>query len=417
MKGALAGIITGWFLLAGTIHPCIAASYTCQDVVCLITSITQANANGQANTIQLAPGTYTLTTPATMATGLPVVTSTLTITGAGPAQTIITRSTAPETGVFRLVEVGSVGRLTLQGLTLANGFSGPRAGGGVLNRGNLVLAGVTVQGNHNNADGGGIAQTAGSTTITDSVIAQNLAQIGGGGVDVTGGTVTILRSTLRNNTSQGGGAAVEVGGFATAGAVSITQSAITDNASETGAALVNWSRMTLVNSTVGRNKAIGPFADALALLNISGTLAITNSTITENRTTFTLQPQAAVHNAGGVVTLSNTILSGNTQDCGGELTSLDANIWGVGCEVLFLPDDQRTDNPGLATFVDDGIPSHGHYPLLATSPAVNAAHDLEAPDTDQLGQPQIGTRDIGSVEFVPPQIAKAKKVKRVARRD
>src|SRR5437867_12865883 len=67
------------------------------DVQCLIDAINEANANGKKNTIRLAAGTYTLTGVdnedlTTGATGLPVMTSPFTITGAGAESTIIERA-------------------------------------------------------------------------------------------------------------------------------------------------------------------------------------------------------------------------------------------------------------------------------------------------------------------------------------
>ena len=78
--------------LFGYWQTCQAADFPCTtpgDVQCLIDAITAANANGQANTITMVAGTYTLTalhngtTPDT--NGQPVITSTLTIRGARAA--------------------------------------------------------------------------------------------------------------------------------------------------------------------------------------------------------------------------------------------------------------------------------------------------------------------------------------------
>src|SRR5437016_1097060 len=78
-----------------------AADFTCAagDVACLIDAINQANANGEKNTIRLEAGTYTLTAVDNFFTqgatfgpnGLPVITSTLTITGEEAETTIIER--------------------------------------------------------------------------------------------------------------------------------------------------------------------------------------------------------------------------------------------------------------------------------------------------------------------------------------
>jgi hypothetical protein len=63
-----------------------------------------------------------------------------------------------------------------------------------------------------------------------------------------------------------------------------------------------------------------------------------------------------------------------------------------------LPTD-LTGDPGLGPFTDDGIPGHGHFPLLPGSPAIDAGNDAACPATDQLGQSRVGRCDIGAIEF------------------
>ena len=107
--------------LVGLARSSQAADFTCAagDVACLINAINQANANGEANTIILEAGTYTLTAvdhTTDEPTGLPV-TSTLTIRGAGADTTIL--QCAP-CGVT-VVHVAAAGVLTLEGLTVRDG--------------------------------------------------------------------------------------------------------------------------------------------------------------------------------------------------------------------------------------------------------------------------------------------------------
>jgi hypothetical protein len=101
------------------------------DVPCLIAAINQANANSEKNTIRLEAGTYTLTAidngSSGNATGLPVITSPLTITGRGAATTSIERdASAPS---FRILRVAAAGTLTLQRLTLRGGGTSLVGGG------------------------------------------------------------------------------------------------------------------------------------------------------------------------------------------------------------------------------------------------------------------------------------------------
>src|SRR5262245_48215473 len=89
--------------------PCAAG-----DVHCLIVAINHANANLQPqNTILLEAGTYTLTNIDNNTdgpNGLPSITSTLTIT----ADKTATIARDPNALNFRLLHVGTSGRLTLQ---------------------------------------------------------------------------------------------------------------------------------------------------------------------------------------------------------------------------------------------------------------------------------------------------------------
>jgi hypothetical protein len=61
------------------------------DVTGLIAAINAANANGEENTINLEPGTYTLTGVNTELSGLPSIQSVMTINGDGAENTIIER--------------------------------------------------------------------------------------------------------------------------------------------------------------------------------------------------------------------------------------------------------------------------------------------------------------------------------------
>jgi hypothetical protein len=45
------------------------------------------------------------------------------------------------------------------------------------------------------------------------------------------------------------------------------------------------------------------------------------------------------------------------------------------------------------------MPGDGHFPLLPTSRAINAANSKACPKTDQLGEPRSKPCDLGSIEF------------------
>jgi hypothetical protein len=170
--------------------------------------------------------------------------------------------------------------------------------------------------------------------------------------------------------------------------------------------------VTVTNSTFSGNSATGIFNGGGGLFNLgglagAGTLTLTNSTITGNSVTGTSSSGGGLATAGaGAAALQNTIVALNTAaagpDCAGAVTSQGHNLVGdpTGCTLPLLPSD-LTGDPGLEAFTDDGTPGHGHFPLLPTSPAIDAGDDTVCPATDQLGQPRVGRCDIGAIEFQP----------------
>jgi hypothetical protein len=141
-------------------YPGQGAEFSCasEDVACLIEAIHTANVNGEANTITLAAGSYTLpaiNNPAEGANGLPSITSPLTIQGAGAGTTILEQDTHAQ--AFPLVHVGAAGALTLKGLTLRGENAAP-AGSGLINIGGTVI-------------------------LTHSSLADTRASVGGGSVN------------------------------------------------------------------------------------------------------------------------------------------------------------------------------------------------------------------------------------------
>ena len=352
--GVLLGLLGGW-------QPCQAADFTCpagaSGVACLIDAINEANANGEENIITWAAGTYTLTTVNNNTgepTGLPPITGTLTITGAGADTTIIERDpSAPE--AFRLLRVAETGTLTLKGLTLRGGDApGGFDGGGISNFGILTLTNCSLTHNTADSNGGGILNN-GILTLTNCSLTHNTADHqfgGGGGIRNTNGTLTLTNCSLTHNTARPDG-----GGLASGGGI-----------------------LTLTNSTLAHNTAAVAGGGLHNAQNSSTTLQ--NTILALNRVTNT--PFAS----GDCAAVENT------------LDSLGNNLIGdpTQCNITLQASDLR-GNPGLDTFTDDGTPGNGHFPLLQTSQAIDAGNDVACPPTDQLGQPRVDQCDIGAIEF------------------
>jgi len=390
-----------------------AADFTCPsgDVACLIAAIHTANGNGEANTITSTAGTYVLTAVDNTTdgpNGLPSITGDVTIIGDSAATTIVGRPNLPTFGepFFRIFHVAPTGTLTLEKLTVTGGSLADSSwdGVGIFNAsGTLTITQSIVTENYgglNNA-GVGIASDHGIVNITDSAIIDNLAEGACGGLLSTNSTVGITRSTISNNGADVGGGLCN-----DEGTMSIVDTAIVENGGTGTGGISNFGTLTILNSTIATNRA---HADGGGAITNGGMLTVINSTISGNIAGGTANNPGGISSSAGVVQLQNTILAGNTvtlgtlTDCWGAITSLGNNLIGdpTGCTITLLPSDLSGD-PGLDAFTDHGTPGNGHFPLRPDSAAIDAGNDVACPPTDQLGQPRVGSCDIGAVEFQPP---------------
>jgi hypothetical protein len=429
------GWVFGLFLsLLGGWQMGHAADFTCTstggvgNVACLINAITEANANGETNTITLPAGTYTLTeiyneNPFDVSgpSGLPVITSTLTIMGDGAATTSIERAASAPS--FRFLRVAATGTLTLQGLTLRGGGGNDvLSGGGIVNLGTLTLTSCTLTDN-TATQGGGIINS-GTATLTNCTLTGNTAKAldGGGIVNGFQRTLTLTNCTLTGNTAFGSNGG---GGISNLGTATLTNSTLVHNVGGfRGGGIANgypsgFATLTLTNSTVAYNMT--DIFDGGGIFNYVSTLTLTNSTVAYNMAGVVDAGLGGngggIYNLNGSTTLQNTILALNTapnaslpsDNCGATIgwavTSLGTNLLGDtnGCTIT-RPEggSDLTGDPGLDDFTTgDGAPGHGHFPLLQNSQAIDAGDDDICPDTDQLGQPRVDQCDIGAIEFQP----------------
>ncbi len=231
-KQSLAGVA---LLLTLGQAPALAATINVIGGCTLIDAIRSANdnfapttstctpGNGPADLIMLPPNsTQTLTTyygSSFSQTGLPTITSTMTINGRGST---INRANGSPT--FRIFAIFPPGNLTLQKTTVSGGFVrtipllGGGDGGGILNIGQLTLTDSTVTGNYAQY-GGGVSNRIGSLTMTNSTISGNSASTRGGGGIHNGSTInsvaTVTDSTISGNFTggTGGGLAITGGTF------------------------------------------------------------------------------------------------------------------------------------------------------------------------------------------------------------
>ena len=173
-------------------------------------AITYADANGSANggagtVINFLPG---LRGTILLASGLPALSASVTITGPGAPVVAVDgghTSTTPGSG-FQLFSFNGGVVASLSGLTIQHG-NAQFSGGGVFNGGTLRLTGCTLEGNTAPYGGGGVSN-GGTLTLTGCTLTGNGVQDLGGGV-FNNGTLTLTGCTLEGNTApQGDGGGV-----------------------------------------------------------------------------------------------------------------------------------------------------------------------------------------------------------------
>ena len=436
---------TGVGVLPGGSDQAFAATFDVAsgDVAGLITAMEAANANGEADVIQLEAGTYTLTVAHNAfrgTNGLPVVTSAITIVGAGAATTVIERE--PGAPDFRIIAATGAGDLTLEDVTIQGGraiggIAQGGGGGGVFGTSgaSVALHDCTITGNSSSFNGAGVLiQEDALLVLERCLVTANGPTTFGGGITVTsvgnGLTATVRDAIVTGNTCTSEKCGVDV---QTADMV-VVRTTISDNAGATNAGGIGIDRglLTVIESTVTGNRAAngaGLFArdsGAIALWRstVSGNLAdnqgggafvaagssldMIDSTVTAN----SAYAGGGLYGAGGA---RNTILAGNLHlggggaDCVGSVVSSGSNLIQAtsGCAISGATGSDITGvAPGVNALADNGGPTETHA-LAPGSPAID--HGAGCSGTDQRGYPRpvdgdgdgTSTCDIGAYERAP----------------
>lgn len=328
------------------------------------------------STIRLAPGTYQGTAPLTF-------TRSLTLQGAGAANTILTNTNGTEAirvpgGTGATVAINDVtlanhtstalvneGNLTVsasvfrdnvaaQGGAIVNGSTGnltvlnsqifnnqsASIGGGIYNDGRLAIANTQIVNNQAQADGGGIYSTATSSAALQATTIQgNIANNDGGGI-YTNGILSVADSAIVNNRANGGNG----GGLLNRGLASITTTTVDGNqANDNGGGIDNRGTLNLSRSTMSNNLSNingGSAGNGGGLFN-QDTATLTNSTISSNR--------AIAGRGGGVFSLGKLTLSSTT------ITLNTADIEGGGIYTLTTADIRNTIAAGNSSFTGPDV--------------------------------------------------------------
>lgn len=291
--------------------------------------------------------------PETPSTALPPVTTDVAIQGPGAAALTVRVSG----NSVRVLEVTAGGRLTLTGLTVADGLVPGAGGGGVLSLGTVVvtdvvfsnnaaanggalylsntpnpLTRVTFAGNRASGNGGAIYAAPGSPLdVRSSAFTDNRADGNGGAVygdgDLSGctfsanttggnggavynpfGTLTVADSTFTSNLATAGGGAI----YVPDGVLTVARTSFTGNAADSGGGIFGGEAPTITvsRSTFTNNTALGGGG---GILNTDGTLTVDQSTFTGN----SASSGGAIEGGVGSNSVLASTLSGNSAVQGG----------------------------------------------------------------------------------------------------
>jgi len=416
----------------------------------LRTAIQQANANAGTDTIQvLSGGAGTIT----LASTLPTLTDSVTITGQGQALSTIQ---APGQGQILVAGSHNGGdTFVLQGLTLTGAnydhdggalylsagntltiydctFSGnltTENGGAIRANAALTLWNTTFDDNEAGNIGGAIYSSTGALEIHTSHFTGNRAPANRGGAIISSDTTTIADSTFSGNTANTGGAIF----FADA-SLTIERTTFEDNDASYGGALSLrcWETspcgsVDIEDSTFSLNdaddatlgKGGGVYSIQIGLLSIANTTFSANSaavlggaiylnwgtTLALRNTTVAYSDAGTaggVYNDGGTLdAITNNIFGSNTGgNCRALNVSGEHNLSSDGTCGFGGAGDYINTDPKLDVLADNGGPGPDHE-LLPGSPAIGAGNNSTCTALDQRGNARAGTCDLGSVEYLP----------------
>ncbi|MCG3211418.1 MAG: hypothetical protein FOGNACKC_05064 [Anaerolineae bacterium] len=296
--------------------------------------------------------------------------------------------------------------VTIERITIQNGYSFS-FGGGILNEGGtLNLDHINVTGNTAGNGGGIYNNYSGIVTLNNSIISKNSGEFSNAGI-ANSGTFYLNNSFVNDNPDSMG--------IANSGTFTLNNSVVSGHSYN---GIINYSGTLIVNNcTVEGNFGRGLYNDrGIVTLNnstISGnaTDGIENSydaIVTLNNTTISNNQGIGVKNSFSSATanLRNSIIARNTSgDCNGTLMSLGYNLVSntTGCTFAAATGDQTKVDAHLGPL--DGFPAY--HPLLVGSPAINAGNPSGCTGstglltTDQRGFPRFGRCDIGAYEMQP----------------
>jgi RTX calcium-binding nonapeptide repeat (4 copies)/Protein of unknown function (DUF1565) len=162
---------------------------------------------GANDVIRVPPGTYELTRQAAdddnnVSNDLDLFIEDVTIKHVGDPEDPVQIDGSDQSGVFH---VQGVAELTLDGVTIQNGFAG--AGSAVLTEGSAVsvIRNSTIRDNVQTAAGAVGVYVSAQATLENTTVSGNQGLFGAGGIHVENGSLALLHSTVTDNTADANG--------------------------------------------------------------------------------------------------------------------------------------------------------------------------------------------------------------------
>jgi CSLREA domain-containing protein len=202
---------------------------------------------------------------------LPAITSSMVIDGTGYTIIIDGRNN------HRVFEVQTGGSLTLNLVTVLNGYQVSNNGGGIYNNGTLSISNSIVSNSHAVYGGGVYNDSAGTATVANNSVINGNSALRGGGV-YNQGNLLVDASTISNNTVPDCG-----GGIWNSGTL-VIQNASTIGSGNTagfGGGVYNSGSLTVTSSTVINNTANVNLGGGI-FNDTGGVAAVTGATIQGN---------------------------------------------------------------------------------------------------------------------------------------
>lgn len=199
-------------------------------------------------------------------------------------------------------------------------------GGGIYSEGPISITNSTIDGNSAGDEGGGVGLSGASSSLhmtqstvsSNSVTAQNSA---GGGISSSVGNLTIIDGTISGNTATATGG--DGGGISSTGDVSLQYSTVSGNsADDSGGGLIQWSgRLSLDHSAVRDNFVVDNFGFGGGIYALIGSVELSEVEVSGN---------TSPNSGGGMhslteTTIVNSTFSGNSAIFGGAFDLLSTD--------------------------------------------------------------------------------------------